>query len=324
MLDHPNRAKLIEEIAACIERASGTGLQVTRNARLTDPATGKSRELDVHVTGIVGTTRVAVGFECRDRSRPADVTWIEQLNSKRADLRLDKLTAVSTSGFTKEAVLKAKQHSIGLRVLSPIRSLVELRCPARFMQHAFEFQFQPIVQLTVGVQVGPDAFQIQVWNEVPIAATRLRIERAGLPSREMSLADFLEVSSQILMRQRYAAGGTATTADVQLESNLDLDMEVPLPREYYVTVADGRTGVLVAVRVVRSTLLKCHTEQWLGGYRYEMLDRETPDPLGLVEVAALPPHGDSFFTAIAHLPVGSTDWTLTITRQERGPTTRPT
>jgi hypothetical protein len=58
--------------------------------------------------------------ECRDRDATEDVTWIEQLASKREDVGADKAVAVSATGFTEGAKNTGATYGILLRTLQQV------------------------------------------------------------------------------------------------------------------------------------------------------------------------------------------------------------
>lgn len=82
-----------------------------------DVVTGKPREVDVSIRVSVGTHNFLTVIECRDRTETQDVTWIEQIITKTKDIKANKVIAVSTSGFTEGAKLKAEHNNIILRTL---------------------------------------------------------------------------------------------------------------------------------------------------------------------------------------------------------------
>ena len=93
------------------------------NDRIVDPDNpDRSRQIDV----LIKTARSRVIVECRFRSRPQDVTWIEELIGRRASLEVDGVIAVSSSGFTEGAIAKARKFGIVLRDFSSI-SMEEVR-----------------------------------------------------------------------------------------------------------------------------------------------------------------------------------------------------
>lgn len=86
---------------------------VTSPAFLYDKAAEEKREVDVLVEykDAKGLPR-KICIECRDRGKPQDVMWIEQLQQKREDLGLDYIIATTTSSFTSGAIRKAKYHGV--------------------------------------------------------------------------------------------------------------------------------------------------------------------------------------------------------------------
>lgn len=109
---------------ADIESAlSGSPASIKSPDFLPDVDTGEMREVDAVMRVNAGSTSVLVAFECRKRSVPQDVTWIEQLIAKRQSLKLDKLIAVSEKGFTAAAKTKAEKYGIELRQISQMKAV---------------------------------------------------------------------------------------------------------------------------------------------------------------------------------------------------------
>lgn len=111
-----NFEKQVERIHSLLEGEDST---VTWNDHLPDPDNpSQPRQIDVSIRRDDALTLV----ECRIHADSQDVTWIEELIGRRTSLNADAVIAVSASGFTRGAVLKAKAHGIALR---DIRSLSE-------------------------------------------------------------------------------------------------------------------------------------------------------------------------------------------------------
>ena len=74
------------------------------------------------IRGPVGTTSFSWLIECRNRpkSGPEPIGWIEQLIGRKADSDFDKVTAVSTTGFSSAAEVKAQRGGIELRTVHSI------------------------------------------------------------------------------------------------------------------------------------------------------------------------------------------------------------
>lgn len=90
---------------------------VTSPAFLYDPLAETKREIDILIeyddqNGIKRKCAV----ECRDRAATQDVTWIEQLATKKNDLELDFIVAITPTAFSKAAINKAAKYGILLEV----------------------------------------------------------------------------------------------------------------------------------------------------------------------------------------------------------------
>src|SRR5206468_1211682 len=91
----------ISRIHQLIEQA---GSEVTWNDDLPDPDNpSQPRQIDVTIRRDGKLTLV----ECRIHRERQDVKWIEELIGRRVSLHADAVIAVSFSGFTKGAILKA-------------------------------------------------------------------------------------------------------------------------------------------------------------------------------------------------------------------------
>jgi Restriction endonuclease len=83
-----------------------------------DVDTGSPREVDVGVRFDREGTEVFIAVECRDRSGAEDVTWIEQLISKKQSIAADLIIAVTSDRFTRPALMKAAKHGVVVRQLN--------------------------------------------------------------------------------------------------------------------------------------------------------------------------------------------------------------
>lgn len=88
---------------------------------LLDHVTGQKREVDISINGKIGSHQILIVLECRKRQNKDDSTWIEQLGNKKQDLHINKLIAVSSSGFTEPAITKANLYGIDLRQIEKIQ-----------------------------------------------------------------------------------------------------------------------------------------------------------------------------------------------------------
>lgn len=110
-----------EKLVARIEKAAAAkGASVRSPDHILDKITGTMREVDASIRFSSGGSDVLVTVECRKRSRKDDVTWIEQLATKREKLGASKTIAVSEAGFTKSAIKTAKNYDIEVKTLSEV------------------------------------------------------------------------------------------------------------------------------------------------------------------------------------------------------------
>jgi hypothetical protein len=111
-----------ERLVARIEADAGPlGVIVTSPDRIRCKVTGRLREVDASIRSRIGTAEMLVTIECRRRTKIQDVTWIEQLATKKRAIGADRTIAVSERGFTDDAKKIADQHGISLRKLSELK-----------------------------------------------------------------------------------------------------------------------------------------------------------------------------------------------------------
>lgn len=134
-----NNGRALEELVEYVEKTLATeGFQVEVNRKLHNDEGVQIAEFDVTVKGQFGSTGISWLIECRDRpnSGKAPGDWILALANKRDVYRFNKVTAVSTTGFSPASVLNADKLNVELRevaVTSPedFRSwliLVVIKC----------------------------------------------------------------------------------------------------------------------------------------------------------------------------------------------------
>lgn len=115
--------KDLEELVAFVEeQLVPTGFKVTTNKKTFREDGVQSAELDVEISGKLGSTEITWLIECRDRPSqgPAPTSWIEQLVGRKERFNFSKVTAVSTTGFVAEAKNYASQSGIELREVKSI------------------------------------------------------------------------------------------------------------------------------------------------------------------------------------------------------------
>jgi hypothetical protein len=141
--------KFEQQIRRLHELLEQPGSEVTWNDHLPDPDNpSQPRQIDVTIKRDGKLTLV----ECRIHNDRQDVQWIEELIGRRLSFRADAVIAVSASGFTKGAILKAKSFGIILRDFSTlteeeISAWGHLTCVSltfhQFREVALTYRFSP-------------------------------------------------------------------------------------------------------------------------------------------------------------------------------------
>ena len=98
------------------------GFDVNSNSKIYNDAGIPIAEFDIEITGTLGSTEIKWLIECRDRPSDgaAPGSWIEQLIGRRDRFGFNKVTAVSTTGFTAGALECAENSGIETRTVSSI------------------------------------------------------------------------------------------------------------------------------------------------------------------------------------------------------------
>lgn len=111
-----------ERLVARIEQAMvPEGAVVKSPDRIRGVISGQIREVDASIRFRVGSVDLLVTVECRKRSAKQDVTWIEQLSTKKGAIGAARTIAVSSTGFSEEAQKAATIYGIELRTVSELQ-----------------------------------------------------------------------------------------------------------------------------------------------------------------------------------------------------------
>ena len=112
-----NDGKSLEALVSFVEQLHlPPGVEVKTNTRVFNEDGVQIAEFDVEIFGKWGTTEIAWLIQCRDRpDKSAPGEWIEQLVGRRSRFGFNKVTAVSTGGFSPGAIEYAKKEGIELR-----------------------------------------------------------------------------------------------------------------------------------------------------------------------------------------------------------------
>ena len=123
-----NDGTSLEKLVSEIERKllpEGYGVEVRKKIYNADGV--QIAEFDIEIKGKVGSSELHWLIECRDRPSdgPAPVCWIEQLYGRRHRFKIDRVFAVSTTGFSPGAVEFAEQEHIFLRNVEDITNVAD-------------------------------------------------------------------------------------------------------------------------------------------------------------------------------------------------------
>ncbi len=115
----PKRTNEFQQLVLRIYQAlAGTGAKVEESVLVPEKNSNAMREVDVLVTANVAGHSTRLAIECRDHSRDQDITWVDGLIGKYANLGIEKVIAVSASNYSTTALQKAAQHNIELLTLT--------------------------------------------------------------------------------------------------------------------------------------------------------------------------------------------------------------
>lgn len=131
----PQRSNDFQQLVLTIERQLAPNARITESLLVID-RDGVEREIDIAIETKIGNHEVRIAIECRDRARRCDVTWIDQVKGKFANLPGWQPVVVSKGGFTKNARQKAALNGITTLTLEaashrdwsrPVRDLTSMR-----------------------------------------------------------------------------------------------------------------------------------------------------------------------------------------------------
>jgi Restriction endonuclease len=134
--------KEVEELVQSIEQQLlPQGFKVEPRQRIFNEAGEQIAELDLVISGTLGSSSVRWLIECRDRPSEgaAPISWIEQLVGRKERLLFDKVFAVSTTGFSSPARDFAKTKGIILRTVTQFTDI-----KSDFMIQSLSYYFELI------------------------------------------------------------------------------------------------------------------------------------------------------------------------------------
>ncbi|MQR02365.1 hypothetical protein [Glaciimonas soli] len=129
----------------CCLRTTPEAVDIILGDMVLDPAAEKKRDVDITVTiaGSEGLTHAFKAYEVKRERTPLDVSTVEKLCIKLADMpSVTHRAIVSISGFSEGAKKKAAHHGVELYEFKPWTRPLQEQFPELTMQESIEEHFQ--------------------------------------------------------------------------------------------------------------------------------------------------------------------------------------
>jgi hypothetical protein len=191
--------RLLEMLTARIEGAiSDSDVIIKSPDHLPDLVMeGETREVDVSLRSKVGSAEVLVIIECRDRRRSADVTWLEQVKSKREAVGADRAIAVASASFSKRALAYARRYGVDARTLAQL-STAEIKAWAGALEVSSHLTFFDNVKVTAQLAgAEPLPHEIGAKFNALIKERSLDAQFIAYPDRLLSPLDVVRKIRQV-------------------------------------------------------------------------------------------------------------------------------
>ncbi len=110
----PKRTNDFQSLMYLIQsQLAPTGAEVKESVFLTDEATSSDREIDIFISDPTGgLPPQTIAIKCRDTNRKPSIQWIDEIIGKYFKIPVRRVVAISRSGFTQNALKKAKDAGI--------------------------------------------------------------------------------------------------------------------------------------------------------------------------------------------------------------------
>ncbi|MEQ1485549.1 restriction endonuclease [Methyloglobulus sp.] len=107
------------------EKTEGIDATITESAEIFEQNINEKipREVDILIEKEINGKNNRIAIECRDRQCKDDIQWVDCLIGKYLHLDVQKVIAVSNSGYSKAAQLKAGVNHIELKTLEEARNI---------------------------------------------------------------------------------------------------------------------------------------------------------------------------------------------------------
>lgn len=167
-----NTGKEFEEIVAAIHEQFSNGATITKDERVRGKS-GMNRQIDVAIRTNIAGYKIFIIVECKDYKEKVGIDKVDELIGKMEDVEANKAILVSNSGFTKDALERAKKDErIDLSSVVNIKNKklrVKLAIP--FLAHIDSPSSLQLRVTSTGPSFGVDLIQREqikfhkLWNQ---------------------------------------------------------------------------------------------------------------------------------------------------------------
>jgi hypothetical protein len=257
----PKRTNKFQQLIYHIyEQMAARGARVTESALLQERDGDGVREVDILIEDDIAGETVRMAVECRDQERKASVEWIDQIIGKYRDLDVQKIIAVSRSGFSAQAEAKAAANNIETRTLE---EALETNWPKEFVKIGI-----------AKVTYRPSLREVRVETD-PILRDVAEVSGEVTDEQENTLCTLYELAmhafrSEVQVRVREHVSGKLLELFKTIEDLLTkavlITVRVPAPNIYLLMDDDSTQLRIVALTfevIVQVNLEPGHSERRL-------------------------------------------------------------
>lgn len=228
------------------------------------------------VTFVRGGMGYRVGFACRDHGRRGDKSWIRDLATQRDDLRLTRMVAVHSSGFSKSTRKVAAAKNIAIFHLKQ-QALDDVAVEFKMPNEVFAVSIQASAEPTFDVVVEPGDGQL-MGSEPHSMKVLISGKPVAMPSLHSNL---LSICQHYLLRELRAPTGSS----VPCRQSIEVEVAYTLRTDSDVAVVVDDNAHLRCIAFTGQARMSLHLQPMdaLKAYSYE--------DTGVISGEAKCPHG---------------------------------
>lgn len=236
----PKRSNQFQKLIKYIsEQLAPEGAKVEESVLLEEKGVKNpgEREVDILIEYNIGISTIRIAIECRDRERTDNITWIDSLIGQYANLPVDKVIAISRSGFSSNAMEKAELNNI---ITMTLDKASEVNWNKQFLKIG-------IGQVDLKIK-----FEAISFTTKPPLETKLSSDdKLILEGDEGTVNDFVNEVTPILLRQIKKYLDDNLLSVYKKLSDLDKDgvVEQKLPTEDLILMKNGKRYDVIDIKV---------------------------------------------------------------------------